>query len=155
VEIDGENYLLAADAPKPETGGEDFIKSEAIPMSTLVARMADAGAAVRVFVIDACRDNPFGQVGVRSVGATRGLARVEAPAGTFIMYSAGYRQTALDTLGSDDKEPTSVYTRVLLRHLTQPGAALDDIAQDVRSEVEEIAHNVGHDQRPAYYDELS
>jgi uncharacterized caspase-like protein len=155
VEIDGENYLLAADAPKPTSGREDFIKSEAVPMSALVSRMADAGAAVRVFVIDACRDNPFEKIGVRSVGATRGLARVEAPAGTFIMYSAGYRQTALDALGPDDHEPTSVYTRVLLKYLGQPNVALDDVAQDVRSEVEGLARGVGHDQRPAYYDELS
>ena len=112
VEIDGENYLLAADAPKPTSGGEDFVKSEAIPMSALVSRMADAGAAVRVFVIDACRDNPFEKVGVRSVGSTRGLARVEAPAGTFIMYSAGYRQTALDALGSGrSRTHLSLYAR--------------------------------------------
>ncbi|HEX9905167.1 MAG TPA: caspase family protein, partial [Propylenella sp.] len=156
VAIDGENYLLAADAPKPASGAKDFVKAEAIGMSALIARISDSGARTRIFVIDACRDNPFELLGVRSVGATRGLARIEeVPAGTFVMYSAGYRQTALDHLGPSDIEPTSVYMRVLLKHLARPGIALDDIAQDVRVEVEQLARSIGHNQRPAYYDELS
>ncbi len=104
-----------------QSGGESFVKAEAIAMSALVGAIEDAGAGTRILIIDACRDNPFDQVGVRSVGGTRGLARVEAPAGTFILYSAGYRQTALDSLGPDDPEPTSVYTRVLLTHLVRAG----------------------------------
>jgi uncharacterized caspase-like protein len=155
VEIDGENYLLPADVPKPASGQKNFVKSEAIAMSDLITRIAEGGARTRVFVIDACRDNPFAQEGVRAIGTTRGLARVEAPAGTFIMYSAGYRQLALDRLGEDDEEETSVYTRTLLRHLGEPGRDIADVAQNVRSEVQQLARGVGHDQRPAYYDELS
>ena len=155
VEIDGDNYLLPADVPKPASGQKNFVKSEAIAMSSLIERIAEGGARTRVFVIDACRDNPFEQAGVRAVGNTRGLARVEAPAGTFIMYSAGYRQLALDRLGEDDSQPTSVYTRTLLKHLGAPGRAIDDVAQDVRAEVQKLAQSIGHQQRPAYYDELS
>ena len=155
VEIDGDNYLLPADVPKPASGQKNFVKSEAISMSSLIERIAEGGARTRVFVIDACRDNPFQQAGVRAVGTTRGLARVEAPAGTFIMYSAGYRQLALDRLGEDDSQPTSVYTRTLLEHLGEPGRAIDDVAQDVRAEVQKLAQSIGHQQRPAYYDELS
>ncbi len=155
VEIDGENYLLPADIPAPRAGQRDFVKSEAIGMSDLIARIAAGGARTRVFVIDACRDNPFARTGARSVGGMRGLARIEAPAGTFIMYSAGYRQQALDALGPGDPAATSVYTRVLLKHLGTPGRAIDDVAQDVRREVEQLARRAGHRQRPAYYDELS
>lgn len=155
VEIDGENYLLPSDIPRPTLGQDDFVKSEAIAMSNLIGRIAAGGARTRVFVIDACRDNPFEQLGTRGIGATRGLARVEAPAGTFIMYSAGYRQLALDRLGRNDKEPTSVYTRTLLKHLGEPGKTIAGVAQDVRIEVEQLARRIGHQQRPAYYDELS
>lgn len=155
VEIEGENYLLPADAPLPGDGGAGLVKSEALAMNVLIQQIAGSGARVRIFIIDACRDNPFARSGVRSVGTTRGLARVDAPAGTFIMYSAGYRQQALDGLGAGDAEPTSVYTRVLLRHLAQPGEKLQDMALAVRGEVEQMARSVGHEQRPAYYDELS
>lgn len=155
VEIDRENYLLPADIPAPASGRRDFVKAEAISMSALIDRIAGSGADTRVFVVDACRDNPFAQAGVRSVGNTRGLARVDATEGTFILYSAGYGQLALDRLGPDDNEATSVYTRTLLKHLGTPGRAIDDVAQDVRREVEELARRIGHNQRPAYYDELS
>jgi uncharacterized caspase-like protein len=155
VELDGQNYLLPADIPSPKSGQQDFIKAEAISLGDLVQRVASSGAATRIFIIDACRDNPFAQAGSRGVGGTRGLTRVEAPAGTFILYSAGYNQTALDRLSDADSEPTSVYTRVLTRKMTEPGKPLAELAREVRSDVEVLAKSAGHEQRPAYYDELS
>ena len=59
VEIDGQNYLLAADIPKPQSGQQDFIKSEAMSLGDLMQRIASSGAGTRIFLIDACRDNPF------------------------------------------------------------------------------------------------
>ncbi len=155
VEIDGDNFLLPRDIPKPVNGQRDTVKYEAIGLRRLISQMNSTGARARVFVIDACRDNPSEQSGVRSIGSSRGLARVEAPAGNFIMYSAGYRQMALDKLGPEDDAETSVYTRVLLSKLDQPGLPLAKIAREVRSEVQDIAQGIGHVQRPAYYDELS
>ena len=155
VEIDGDNFLLPRDIPKPESGQRDTVKYEAIGLRRLISQMTSTGARARVFVIDACRDNPFEQAGVRSIGSSRGLARVEAPAGNFIMYSAGYRQRALDKLGPDDTSETSVYTRVLLDQLGKPGVSLASIARDVRKKVQSFAQDIGHVQRPAYYDELS
>ncbi|MGE0612559.1 MAG: caspase domain-containing protein, partial [Hyphomicrobiales bacterium] len=155
VELDGQNYLLPSDVPRPQSSGKDFVKSESLGMAELMERVAASGARTRIFIIDACRDNPFAQSGVRGIGTSRGLARVEAPAGTFIMYSAGYGQQALDRLGDGDKESTSVYTRVLLQELSRQGKQISEIARDVRLEVERMARSLGHEQRPAYYDELS
>ncbi|MCP5085001.1 MAG: caspase family protein [Alphaproteobacteria bacterium] len=155
VEIDGDNYLLPADVPKPKSGRKDAVKYESIGFRRLISQISDTGARTRIFVLDACRDNPFEQAGSRAIGSTRGLARTEAPAGTFIMYSAGYRQTALDTLGPDDAWPTSVYTRVLINKLNEAGKPISQIARDVRNEVRALARTAGHNQRPAYYDELS
>ena len=155
VEIAGENYLLPADIPKPQSGHEDAVKYEAIALQRLIGQIAASGARTRLFVIDACRNNPFEQTGVRSVGSARGLAYVAAPAGTFVMYSAGYGQLALDRLNNEDNAPTSIYTRVLAQHLLVPGKSVAQVAQDVRGEVQRMAKSVGHNQRPAYYDELS
>lgn len=155
VEIDGENFLLAADVPKPENGRKDAVKYEGIGLRRLIGQIASTGVRTRILVLDACRDNPFEQVGARSIGTSRGLARTEAPAGTFIMYSAGYRQAALDKLGPSDNEPTSVFTRVLLNNLSLPGKPISDIAREVRNQVQVLAKGAGHTQRPAYYDELS
>ncbi|MDH3742276.1 MAG: caspase family protein [Hyphomicrobiales bacterium] len=155
IAIDGQNYLLPADIPKPQSGRKDLVTYEAIALNRLVDQLAASGARTRLLVIDACRDNPFAQAGVRSVGSTRGLARTDAPAGTFIMYSAGYRQRALDRLGDDDQATTSVYTRTLITELQKPGKSISKIARDVRGKVEQLASSIGHVQRPAYYDELS
>ncbi len=155
VEIDGVNYLLPADVPKPESGDKDYLKDEAISLDSVLARLDTTGASIRILIVDACRDNPFSAEGTRGIGSERGLARVEAPKGTFIMYSAGYRQTALDRLSDADPESTSVYTRVLLRQIALPGRDIAEIAKSVRSEVAALAKSVGHDQFPAYYDELT
>ncbi len=155
IEIAGQNFLLPADIPAPETGQEDLLKSESLPLSMLVDTLGEKGAGVRILIIDACRDNPFAKGGKRSLGGTRGLAAVEPPKGTFIMYSAGTGQSALDRLDDNDAAQTSVYTRVLLNKLDLPGLQLRDLADSVRKEVDKETKSVGHDQRPAYYDDLS
>jgi hypothetical protein len=155
VEIDGQNYLLPADIPKPQSGQQDFIKSEAVSLGDLMQRIAASGASTRIFIVDACRDNPFASSGGRGLGGPRGLTLVDPPAGSFVLYSAGYQQSALDRLSDTDEEPTSVYTRVLTKRLLEPGVQLAVLAQEVRSDVEALAKSVGHVQRPAYYDELS
>lgn len=155
VEIDGNNLLLPADIPVPAEGDTDFLLNEAIGLSDLMLRIAGSGAATQIFVIDACRDNPFAQAGTRGLGGTRGLAVVPPTKGSFILYSAGKGQTALDTLGPEDPQATSVYTRVLIDALGQPGLSLTDLAKTVRTRVSALASEVGHEQQPAYYDELS
>ena len=111
VTIDNDTYLLPADTELPNPNDREFVKREAIRLSELIDSFKAAQASARVLVIDACRDNPFAARGVRSIGATRGLALLPAPRGTLIMYSAADGQAALDTLGPNDREPTSVYTR--------------------------------------------
>ncbi len=154
VQIENDNYLLPSDVPAPEDGNVELLKSESLRLLTLVDTLGEKGAGARILIIDACRDNPFATGGKRSIGGTRGLANVATAKGTFIMYSAGAGQAALDRLGDTDPETTSVYTRVLLSRLASPGIKLRDLAASVRDEVEEMGKSVGHDQRPAYYDDL-
>jgi hypothetical protein len=56
------------------------------------------------------------------------LTLVDPPAGSFVLYSAGYQQSALDRLSDTDEEPTSVYTRVLTKRLLEPGVQLAVLA---------------------------
>ncbi len=155
VQIENDNYLLPADVPAPEDGNIDLLKSESLRLLTLVDTITQKGAGATILIIDACRDNPFATGGKRSIGGTRGLANVATDKGTFIMYSAGAGQSALDRLNDADGAATSVYTRVLLERLATPGLKLRDLAASVRDEVELMGKSVGHDQRPAYYDDLS
>jgi Caspase domain len=154
VQIENDNYLLPADVPAPTDANAELLKSESLRLLTLIETLGQKGAGARILIIDACRDNPFATGGKRSIGGTRGLANVATDKGTFIMYSAGAGQAALDRLGEADATSTSVYTRVLLSRLKDPTIKLRDLAASVRDEVEKMGKSVGHDQRPAYYDDL-
>jgi len=154
IEIGGSNYLLARDVPRATAGEDEFVKSETIALSRLLEDLRGRQPKVSVLIVDACRNNPFQQAGGRSVGGSRGLARIEAPEGTFVMFSAGTGEAALDRLGDNDRESNSVYTRKLVPLLTQPGLSLPDLAQEVRRQVRDLASTVRHRQTPAYYDEV-
>ncbi|CAN0591818.1 unnamed protein product, partial [Ectocarpus sp. 12 AP-2014] len=154
VQIDGENYLLPTDIATPADVSEGFITAESIALSDLLARIRRTGARTTLAIIDACRDNPFAANTGRSIGGTRGLARLAAPEGTFVMFSAGAGQQALDRLSDADENANSVFTRALLPKLEQDGLELRDMIFQVREEVRDLARTRNHQQFPAYYDEL-
>jgi len=105
-------------------------------------------------IIDACRDNPFPRKDTRTVGGARGLTRADPPQGTFVVYSAGAGQTALDRLSDADPDPNSVFTHALLPRLKKPGKSLNEMVQEVRSEVRRTAQTIRYDQFPAIYDQF-
>ena len=154
VELEGENILLPADIPAPERGGDLLVRRFGIPVQDVLDQIQRRDVQLSLLILDACRDNPFPRQGTRSLGGTRGLARMSAPEGTFIVYSAGAGQAALDRLSNDDPDPNSVFTRALLPRITTPGLELSDLVREVRSEVRQLARTVGHNQFPAFYDQL-
>jgi hypothetical protein len=155
VEIDGANYLVLRDAPKPDAGAKTLMTSESIGVDRLLKDLQERHPQVSLLILDACRDNPFDMAGRRAAGGTRGLARVDPPEGAFVMLSAGARQSALDRLPGGDRDPNSIYTRKLLPLLTRPGLSLVDVAQEVRAGVRNLALSAQHEQTPAYYDQLT
>lgn len=154
VQIDGENYLLPTDIAAPSGVSEGYVTAESIPLSDLLERVRRTGARTTVAIVDACRDNPFEARNGRTIGGTRGLARIAAPEGTFVMFSAGAGQQALDRLSDGDPDRNSVFTRALLPKLEQDGLELRDMIFQLREEVRDLALSRNHQQFPAYYDEL-
>ncbi len=129
VAIAGGNYLLPTDIKIAGDGEESRVRSLAISETDIVADIQERKPRVTVLVLDACRDNPFRRAGLtRSVGAARDLTRSEEAEGVFAVYSAGFGQAALDSLGPDDKSPNSVFTRVLAPTLARPNVHLGDSA---------------------------
>jgi Caspase domain/PQQ-like domain len=152
IEIDGLNYLLPVDVPDAGEGQADFISAESLALDDIMARLRERNARLNLIVLDACRNNPFGRSGTRSIGGGAGLARIAAPQGTFVMYSADIGETALDRLSEDDPNPNSVFTRALIPLMRTPGLDLVDTAREVRRRVRDLAVSVSHQQTPAYYD---
>ena len=143
VEIDGENYLLPTDIAAPASGEKDFIKSEIHCAVRPSGSNRATGARTTLAIIDACRDNPFKGTTGRSIGGTRGLGRINAPEGTFVIFSAGAGQTALDRLSDDDSAQNSVFTRMLLPRLQTPGIELREMMSGLRRDVRDLARTVG------------
>lgn len=154
VEIDGRNFLLPADIPGFEAPSPDFVEAEAIELASLLERFRETGARLSVSIVDACRDNPFKGPNGRSVIGGRGLARVAPPEGSFVLFSAGAGQIALDKLSDADEDTNSVFTRSLLPLIEQPGLGLRDLAVQLRRDVAALAGTRNHRQVPAYYDEM-
>ncbi|WP_376088627.1 caspase family protein [Roseomonas sp. CCTCC AB2023176] len=153
VEIRGTNVLLPADLPA--TLSETVVLREGLLLSDVAQIMSDSGVRYSVLVIDACRDNPLPRQAGRSVGRTRGLGRVDAPRGTYVVYSAGIGEAALDRLSDADASPNSVFTRHLLPALDTRGVSLDTAVKQVRERVRADAASVRHQQNPAIYDQAT
>ena len=154
VAINGENYLLPTDIPNEGPDGETLIKNESFGLSQILEDIQGKQVRLSVLIIDACRNNPFKVKGRRTLGASRGLQAVSAPEGTFIMFSAGVGQQALDSLGQGDEDNNSVFVRKLAPLLAKPGISLPKVARTVRREVNALAAQISHKQTPAYYDEV-
>jgi hypothetical protein len=153
-EISGANYLLPVDVPAARANEIDVVRDAAIPVERVIDGVRERGAQVTILVLDACRDNPFAPPGTRGAAATRGLARIDAPEGVFILMSAGAKQEALDRLSDSAGETNSVFTRTFLHELAKPGRTLVQIAKATQVGVKNLAATVGYEQTPAYYDEV-
>ena len=151
LEIDGQQYLLPADVPSPRRLGREHLKYEAISLSSLIARIDSTGASTRILIVDACGNASSVDAGTPG-SCVRERAR--APEGTFILYSAAEGQVALDRLRETETEPTSVFTRVLLRHITAEDREIVEVAKEVQREVTALARTVDREQTPQYVDRL-
>jgi len=154
VALGGGNHLLPIDTPVPQgKQAEERVRLAGLAEAEIIAQVKEAGAQLTVVVLDACRDNPFRQAGLRDIGGTRGLLRPPEAKGVFSIYSAGFGETARERLGKDDPNPNSLFTRVLAPALTEPGLSLVEVAYKVNEEVAALASSVDHEQNPAHYDQ--
>jgi hypothetical protein len=114
VETHGLNYLVPVDA-HPQDEADVF--SQLIGISDILDRLEKSGTRINLVLLDACRDNPFRDRGVRST--TGGLAQMPAPIGTLISFATQPRSVSLDGDGGH-----SPYTRALVAAMQRPGAGL-------------------------------
>jgi len=154
-EIAGQNYLLPTDVPAATEGQEELVRDASVLADRIVERLQNKQVRTSILVFDACRNNPFERSGTRAVAGGGGLAPMtQLPEGVFSVFSAGYKQTALDRLSNDDNSPNSVFTRTFAKELLQPGENLVEVAQHTRKLVSEMAETIGHRQIPAYTDQM-
>ncbi|GAA6210889.1 hypothetical protein NBRC116602_06290 [Hyphomicrobiales bacterium 4NK60-0047b] len=157
ISFKGRNYLLPIDVPRIAPGEERSIIKEAFSEDEIISVLRERGAKVSILIIDACRNNPFPKKGTRSVGRSVGLGqRSNPPRNTFVLYSAGIGEEALDRLSDEDLNPNSIFTRKLIPLLKKPGLSHLQLAKKIQIEVEKLALSTPsrHQQFPAFYDQM-
>jgi uncharacterized caspase-like protein len=136
IEIGGVNYLVPVDAILAR---DRDARDEAISLDRLIEAVEGA-KRLRLIILDACRDNPFGQrmkrmIAVRSISP--GLGKVEPTSSdTLIAYAAKAGSTAEDGEGTH-----SPFTTALLANLATPGLDVRLMFGRVRDQVMKMTSN--------------
>jgi uncharacterized caspase-like protein len=146
IEVDGQNYLIPTDAVLQR---DRDVFDEAISLERILQTIESA-KALRLVILDACRDNPFTR-SMKRVSAlrslNRGLIAVEPmKANTLIAYAAKGGSTAEDGDGQH-----SPFASALLKHLPTPGLDLRQAFGLVRDDVMKATDNK---QEPFVYGSL-
>ncbi|RZS57103.1 ABC-type branched-subunit amino acid transport system substrate-binding protein [Sphaerotilus mobilis] len=129
LQVRGVNYLPAVDA---EIQNEDDVPLNSLNVGSLLERLDEAKAGVKLLILDACRNNPYAR-GFRS--ASRGLARVaDAPGGTLMHFATRPGSVAADGSGAN-----GLYTTELLKAIDLPGVPVELMLKRVAAAVERVS----------------
>jgi len=124
MQVAGRNYLIPVDA-LIETESDVFY--EAVDAGRVLGKMEDASNDLNIVILDACRNNPY----VRSFrSSTLGLARMDAPKGSFISYS-----TAPGSVAADGEGRNGIFTKHLIKNIKIPNLKIEEVFKRVRISV--------------------
>jgi type VI secretion system VasD/TssJ family lipoprotein len=129
MQINGRNYLLPVDLNLRDA---DEVRDESVDLEDVLGRSERPGRQARIFIIDACRDNPFGVVSTRPERARKGLA-VTGASGALIAFSAGPGSTSEDGPAGGN----SVYSARLAAAMREPGLPIESVLKRVAVQVRE------------------
>jgi len=124
VQLKGNNYLVPVGA---DIQSEMEVKYKAVPADYILGQMEVSNSPMNIVILDACRDNPFAR-SFRS--GTRGLARMDAPKGTIIVYSTSPGNTAQDGTGRN-----APFTKHLVKEIRESTLEIDRLLRQVRRKV--------------------
>jgi Caspase domain len=124
LQYDWRNFMVPVDA---KLKALTDIPQQAVDIASVLDTFKSAGNRLNLLVLDACRDNPFD-----NQLATKGLAPVDAPPGTFIAFATTAGNVAED---GDSKSVNGLYTQYLLQELKKPAARVEDVFKRVKYQV--------------------
>jgi formylglycine-generating enzyme required for sulfatase activity len=146
VQVRGSNFLVPVDANSISDADVDL---DMLNMDVVLRQMENAHAGLKIVILDACRNNPFG--GSRSLAMDRrrdtepgrlrdtasGLATMRAREGTLISYA-----TQPDGVARDGTDGHSPYTKALAETIREPGLGLFDVFNTVGLKVKKATGEV-------------
>ncbi len=125
-QVEGTNYLVPIDAA---IAVPEDVSSQTIAMQTILTALGRA-PGLKIVVLDACRDNPFGAALAADPRLGSGLARVGTEADFMFAYA-----TQPDNVAYDGTGRNSFFTEAMLNHIYTPGQDISDLLINVRRDV--------------------
>jgi len=124
IQLAWRNYMLPVDA---DINTIADIQKQGVDVNALLEGITKASNGMNIIILDACRDNPFGDLkGVEQ----KGLSPLDAPTGTLLAYA-----TSPGNVASDGEGANGLYTENLLREIKVPEAKVEDVFKRVRLSV--------------------
>ncbi|BDX38849.1 hypothetical protein CYCD_22040 [Tenuifilaceae bacterium CYCD] len=146
MQVNGENYLIPIGRTEAtQISDESQVPYRAINVGEVLTAMEQANVNFSMVVLDACRNNPFKGLGR---GRIPGLASVNAPVGSLVMYATKAGSTASDGLNTRN----SPFTTAFLKHINTPGLDVNLLPSKITQTVGELTHG---GQVPGTYMQLS
>ena len=124
IQLAWKNYLLPVDANIDVIGD---VAKQSFELNSLIAGLTKASNPMNVIMLDACRDNPFGEA---KQPEQKGLSQMDAPHSTILAYATAPGNTASDGEGTN-----GLYTENLLREIKVKEAKVEDIFKRIRLNV--------------------
>jgi uncharacterized caspase-like protein len=131
IQVRGSNYLVPVGA---NPAREADVLFQMVDTSLVLAAMEGSGTRLNLVILDACRNNPFGGRGLRTVES--GLAQMRAPEGTLISYATQPGNVALDGTGGN-----SPYTKAISQIMRKAGLNVFQTFNEVGLEVMRATSN--------------
>jgi uncharacterized protein (TIGR02145 family) len=145
MQVNGENYLIPIGKTlATQITEESQVPYRAINAGEILAAMENQKVKFALVVLDACRNNPIKGSGR---GKIKGLASIDAPAGSLVMYSTKAGDVANDGTGHN-----SPFTTAFLQHIKTPGLDVNLLPSKVTSTVLELTNGL---QTPGSYMQLT
>ena len=125
MQVDGINYLIPT---KAALRTKSDIEDESVQINYLMSELETRQAALNIFFLDACRDNPLTDP-VRGYVPMMGLAsQLYAPRNSIVAMSTGAGQLSLDGDGRN-----GTFTKNLLHNIGTPRQSIEETLKAVSS----------------------
>jgi uncharacterized caspase-like protein len=134
IQINHRNYLVPIGI---QLGDVKSFLAGLFDINQLFAEIPKAMRIQNIIILDACRNNPFGDIdgADNTLSIADGLAPLRAPPGTLIAYA-----TEPGSVASDGSGKNGVYTKHLLRHLEKQ-TVVEELFKKVRKGVAKETRN--------------
>ena len=143
--VDKVNYLL----PSNVVWDPDYYANDWLAMSSVYKSLSKTGVKMKVVILDACRNNPLGDLGIglnsqlkgaRSVDINNGLNQNAAPEGFFTIYAS---QEGKPALANSCNSKFSPFTQALLENIDKD-LELTELLPLIRKRVDELTSGQQH-----------